>query len=424
MRIHSNAIVCGLVALSLAFAQRDARASVGDVFGFGSRAAGLAGAASALADGFEATYYNPARVGGAPRFSLGFLAGGSTLSVGGRRQNLDDAFGLVLGAAAPVPLGGALRERVHVGAGFFLLPDKIVRAKGRAPSEAFFPLYDNRTQRVMILPSLAVRLHERLWIGVGANVLAALGGSVDVRDGPLRGLDARVNEELLTTFALTAGVSLKPLPRWTVALSLRDEFALPFFTRAKTTFSGSQLAINIRARTLFEPATVTLGNAYALSSRLRLALDLAYKRWSRYSGGYVAVDGALPVGIGQVADVPLAPPVPEAGFKDVLNVRLGAEWVAYERDPWALIVRGGWSYEPSPVPRQSTGRTFLVDGDKHLIAAGASLLIGRRFQVDAHFTGQHVGFTRTPQPEGASIPVLEGGGAVFSGGLVGSYFFR
>ena len=413
-----------VLALCLAVSAYRAQASVGDVFGFGSRSAGLAGAATALAEGFEATYYNPARVGGAARFSFGFLGAGGTLTAGGQRQSLDDAFGFVIGAAAPVPLGGVLRDRIHVGAGFFLLPDKIVRARGRAPSEAFFPLYDNRTQRVMILPSVAVRLHERLWFGVGANVLASLGGSVDVRDGPLRSLDARVNEELLTTFAVNAGVSLRPLSRWTLALSVRDEFSLPFFTNAATTLAGSKLAINIRARTLFEPATVTLGNAIAVTPQLTLALDLAYKRWSRYGGGYVAVEGALPVGIGNVAEVPLRPPVPEANFKDVWNVRLAAEWHAYERGPWRLTARGGWSFEQSPVPAQTTGRTFLLDGDKHLFALGASLARLGRFEIDVHFTAQHVGSTRTPQPAGASLPLLEGGGAVFSGGLVGSYFFR
>src|SRR5258706_8874461 len=104
VRVRPLAVVAAAAVSCLA--PPPARASVGDVFGFGSRAAGLAGAASALVDGFEATYYNPSRVGGPARFSLGFLGGASLLSVNGARQQLEDPVGLVIGASATLPLGG------------------------------------------------------------------------------------------------------------------------------------------------------------------------------------------------------------------------------------------------------------------------------------------------------------------------------
>src|SRR5207249_3492103 len=178
--------------------------------------------------GFEATYYNPARLAGPASFTAGFLAAGSLLEANGVRQPIEDAAGLVLGGSSAIPLGGALRDRIHVGIGLFLLPDQIVRTIAHAPSQPHFPLYDNRTQRVVILPALAVHVTPQLSLGIAANVLAALGGTVRVSEGPTRALDPRVDEQLKTTFAVNAGVSLRPTPFFTLALTVRDEFSLPY----------------------------------------------------------------------------------------------------------------------------------------------------------------------------------------------------
>jgi long-chain fatty acid transport protein len=407
-----------LLALAV-HAAAPAAASVGDVFGLGSRAAALAGAATALAEGFEATYYNPARIEGPPRFSLGFLAAGSLLSANGTRQPIEDPMGILVGATTPLPVGGALRDRIHVGLGLFLLPDKVVREIGRAPADAHFPLFDNRTQRVVILPAVAFRLHPKLSLGVAANVLAALGGTVNVREGPLRGLDARVDEDLLTTFAVNAGISIRPTPFITIGLAFREEFSLPFFTNATTGVGGSRFEINLRARTLFEPAAAVLGTAFELSHGLVLAADLAHKRWSRFPGGLAQVTGSLPLPVGPIAEIPIAPPLPEPRFRDIFAARAGVEWRALERGPWALDVRGGYGFEPSPVPPQ-TGATSYLDGDKHTFTVGAGLVRAGRFAVDAHAMVQVLGSTRVERIGG----ILEGGGAVLSGGLVGTYFFR
>jgi long-chain fatty acid transport protein len=396
-----------------------ATASVGDVFGLGSRSAALANAATALAEGFEATYYNPARIEGPPRFSLGILAAGSLLSANGVRKPIEDPLGIVIGATAPLPLGGALRDRIHVGLGLFLLPDKIVREIGRAPADPHFPLFDNRTQRVVILPAVSFRLHPKLSLGIAANVLAALGGAVNVREGPLRGLDARVDEDLLTTFAVNAGISIRPTPFFTIALAFREEFSLPFFTNAETTVAGNRFELNLRARTLFEPATASLGTAIEVTHGLTLAFDLAYKRWSRFPGGLVQVTGALPLPVGPVSEIPLVPPLPEARFRDIFAVRTGVEWRAWTRGAWGLDLRGGYGFEPSPVPPQ-TEATSYVDGEKHTVSVGAGLTRSGRFALDAHLMLQLLGSTRVERSAG----VLEGGGAVVSGGLVGTYYFQ
>jgi long-chain fatty acid transport protein len=409
--------------LALTLLARPGAASVGDVFGFGSRSAALAGAATAVAEGLEATYYNPARLGGEPRFSAGFLGGASLLSANGARQAIEDPVGILLGASTPIPLGGVLRDRIHVGIGLYLVPDKIVREIGRQPTEPFFPLFDNRTQRLVILPAISVKLSPKISVGVAANVLAALGGTVNVREGPFHALDARVNEDLLTTFAFNAGISLRPVPRLTLGLTVREEFSLPYFVDSRTTLAGSPLTLNLRAKTLYEPATIALGAAYEVSDQVLLSADLAFKRWSRYPGGLVEVSGSLPIPVGSVPRAPIEPELPEVGFRDIVTVRAGVEWKLWARGDWQVDLRGGYGFEPSPVPAQK-GATNFVDGDKHLVALGAGLLRRGSFALDAHILVQVVGATRVEKGAGAPFPVLEGGGAVVSGGLVGSYFFR
>jgi long-chain fatty acid transport protein len=408
--------------LLLLFSPRPAAASVGDVFGFGSRASSLAGAGSALVDGFEATYYNPARLSGPPRFSAGFLAGTSFLSANGERQPIEDALGFLLGASSPIPLGGALRDRIHVGIGLFLLPDQIVREIGRPPAQPAFPLFDNRTQRVVVLPAISVHVHPRLSVGIGANVLASLGGRAVLQTGSTRAIDARVDEDLLTTFAFNAGVSLQPTPRWTLALTIRDEFSLPFFTNTTTSVSGSQIDLNVRARVLFEPTTVVLGTAHQITPTLTLAGDLAFKRWSHFPGSFVEVSAKLPLPVGPAPEVPLAPALPAVHFRDIFAVHAGAEWRALERPSYHIDLRGGYAFEPSPVPPQS-GVTNLVDGEKHTVAAGAGFSFGS-FSVDVHLLWQIVANTRVDKLVPVPFATLEGGGSVLSAGFVWSYIFR
>src|SRR5688572_550723 len=94
-----------------------AQASPAEVFGFGSRGAAQAGAVSATVDDFAAGYYNPAGLafGAGKRVTFGFLGAASNLKVNERRTSIEEPFGMILGATAPAPLGGALKDRLHVG---------------------------------------------------------------------------------------------------------------------------------------------------------------------------------------------------------------------------------------------------------------------------------------------------------------------
>jgi hypothetical protein len=103
-------------------------------------------------------------------------------------------------------------------------------------------------------------------------------------------------------------------------------------------------------------------------------MDLVRARWSRYRTIHDAE--------------------PRPRFDDVLDVRVGAEWTPLP----ALDLRGGYAYEPTPVPPQSR-ETNLFDADRHVIAIGAGLRLGS-MRIDAqlrtHVLGTHEAVKETP----------------------------
>ena len=59
----------------------------------------------------------------------------------------------------------------------------------------------------------------------------------------------------------------------------------------------------------------------------------------------------------------------EPDFHDIFIPRLGVEATVLDHPVVNLVVRGGYSYEPSPVPPQR-GRTNYADTDKHGLSVG------------------------------------------------------
>lgn len=379
-----------------------AHGSPAEVFGFGSRSAGLAGATAAATSDFSAGYYNPGGLGfgRGKHVSFGVLGAASNLQINDRRTDLAEPFGVVFGASAPAPLGGALTDRIIVGIGLYLLPKTVVRVIARRPDEPFYPWYDNRTQRLVVLPTIAWRVTDRFALGLAANVLAGLGGTVVAGEGPTRALDARVDEEIGTRAAVHGGVRMVLAPWWEMAMVYRQAFGVPFSTVADTTVAGEPIDLAISAKGLFTPHTFVLGQAWH-PGVVDLSLDLQYARWSGYPGPFVAVDSNLPL-VG-----PLAGVLPEVPWKDTFGARLGAEG-HLPGDRVDLTLRGGYGFETSPVPASQPGTTNLLDGPKHTLAIGLGLGFragGRRLRIDLHAQAQLVGartLRKTISPSGAT----------------------
>jgi long-subunit fatty acid transport protein len=390
------AVVLVLVLLATWLVPAHARANPAEVFGFGSREAAMGGAVSARVDDFSSVYYNPAGLAASRRkhVSFGLLGAASNLRIDERSYSLSEPFGFTLGATAPAPLGGVLEDRIFLGVGLFLLPTTLVRVIARLPSEPFYPWYDNRTQRIVILPGMAVRVNDNFNLGVALDVLAGLGGQVVAGEGPTRALDARVDEQIPTNLALHAGFQGRLSPDLTIAFAYRGEFGVPFTTISRTEVAGEPIDLSIQAKGLFTPHTLVLGFAWK-NPVVDLSLDGQWALWSQYPGPFVAVDSQLPL-VG-----PLSGVLPKVPGEDTYGVRLGAEKNMAMADGGTWSLRGGYGFETSPVPAEQPGVTNLLDGPKHTVSAGLGFrfVVGdaepgkprRHMRIDVHAQAQIVG---------------------------------
>lgn len=439
-------VVCAaLVAVFAATLVQVASASPVEVFGFGSRHAGRGGAAAATVRDFAAGYYNPAGLafGAGKRLTFGTMAAVSNLRIEDERVAISEPLGFIIGVSAPAPLGGPLADIFHVGIGLYLLPRTAARVIARFPDEPFYPYYDNRTQRIVVLPTLSVRVHPELSLGVAVNVLATLDGRVTASEGATRGLEARVDEQIPPVARVHAGALWRPaaVPGLGVALAFRQEFTVPFATVAETEVAGEPIDLDIRASGLYTPMQVVGGVAYERGAA-DVSLDLTWGNWSAYPGPYVEVRSELPL-VG-----PLAGVLPQVPYRDTVGLAVGGQ--VQVGAGWAL--RGGYGFESSPIPATQTGVTNLLDGPKHRISSGAGLILPwgpRTVRFDLHARAELVGdrtldkriagagevydpFTalrdevtddpNDPATQGAQIsnpgyPRLESGGQVYSAGV-------
>jgi long-subunit fatty acid transport protein len=436
-------------ALALALVGESvAHANPAEVFGFGSRQAAMGGAVSARVDDFSSVYYNPAGLAQShgKHLSFGVIGAASNLSINERGYDLAEPLGFTIGATAPAPLGGPLEGKLFVGVGIYILPATLVRVIARFPNEPFYPWYDNRTQRIVILPGMAWRVNERFTLGVALDALAGLGGSVVAGEGPTRALDARVDEEIPTQTALHAGFQGELAPGWTIAAVYRGEFGVPFTTLSQTEVAGEPIDLAIKAKGLFTPDTFVLGFAWK-NPVAELSLDGQWARWSSYPGPFVVVDSALPL-VG-----PLSGILPEVPWKDTFGFRFGVEKNLPLAGGGSWALRGGYGFETSPVPASQPGVTNLLDGPKSTVSAGLGFRIPfgkKHVRIDVHAQAQLVGertlrkkvagpddeppapfdglrdevidddgdpSTLGVQVSNPGYPSIQSGGQVFSGGL-------
>jgi long-subunit fatty acid transport protein len=253
--------------------------------------------------------------------------------------------------------------------------------RAHTPDEAFYPLYDNRTQRLVVLPSLAARICHGLSLGIAFNYLAGLGGQVAATEGSTRALEARVDEQIYSVLAINAGVRWQATPRLALALVYRQAFGVPFSTVAKNQIAGQPIDLDVDAQELYTPHTIVLGTAWRLRPTLLVSLDVAWLHWSDWRGPYVTVTSELPL-VGAIATEP-----PRVAFVDGAAVRAGADWTALIRGAWALSLRGGYAWESSPVPAGQTA-TQLLGGATHKLTLGLGARVaafaGGEVRLDGH----------------------------------------
>jgi len=432
-----------LAVIALGAGAAPAVASPVELFGFGSRHGAHAGAGVADVDDMAATWMNPAGLAaGHKALTTGLLGWVSNLRVGERRSPMAQPGGGLFGVTLPAPLGGPLAGRIGLGLGMFVLPTSIVRITARLPDEPFFPYYQGRAERLVVVPGVGVRVTDAIDVGVAANFLAGLGGGIEAGEGATRALEARVDEVVPAVARLVAGVRWRVRGDLAIAAVYRQRFEVPFTTVARTEVAGEPINLDLAASGQFSPHTAVLGATWRPPGGA-LHLDLQYARWSSYPGPFVKVGSELPL-VG-----PLAAELPAVPWRDTFAARLGGDVALGPR----LVGRAGYGFETSPVPAAQPGVTNLLDGPRHTVGLGVAItwpaaVAGKPVTLALHGQAQLIGgrtlaksilpagaaggtfdglrdeVTDDPQDpatQGAQIsnpgyPRLDSGGQVFSGG--------
>lgn len=348
-------------AMALVAAAAPASASPLDLFGFGGRSPGLAGAGVASAEDFDAVYLNPAGLAYATRkrATVGGLAAAMRLELGADDYPVEGPRGLEIGGQVPMPLGGALRDRVGLGFGFYVPSEAINRARAPFPGEPSFVLLESRAFVVGLLVGVGVKVTPRLAVGLSVNALAVLRGTIDVTiDGAGR-FTTQSEQRLLTRFAPILGARYR----------LRDDLDLGLAVRAPsrsdyditvTSDLGDALPLTlpeiaIAGTAQYDPLTVAAEAAWRVLPSLTLTGHLAWHRWSAFPRPTRnPVEGN--------------PPQPDLGFRDIVVPRAAVE---YRRPALGgeVTTRAGYAFHLSPAPEQR-GRELLLDNHRHQLALG------------------------------------------------------
>jgi long-subunit fatty acid transport protein len=258
-----------------------------------------------------------------------------------------------------MPLGGALRDRVGLGFGFYVPSEAINRARAPFPGEPSFVLLESRAFVVGLLVGVGVKVTPRLAVGLSVNALAVLRGTIDVTiDGAGR-FTTQSEQRLLTRFAPILGARYR----------LRDDLDLGLAVRAPsrsdyditvTSDLGDALPLTlpeiaIAGTAQYDPLTVAAEAAWRVLPSLTLTGHLAWHRWSAFPRPTRnPVEGN--------------PPQPDLGFRDIVVPRAAVE---YRRPALGgeVTTRAGYAFHLSPAPEQR-GRELLLDNHRHQLGLG------------------------------------------------------
>ena len=334
-----------------------ARASEPEMFGMGARSPGMAGTGVADADGYDATYTNPAGLIGPTnrRLTIGYVHAGYDLNLDGVHRPVDKTDGLLLGADIPIPFGGVLKDRIALGLGFYFPFGVINRARAPFPDEPRLALLDTRTQVVSVLVAAGIRVHERVDIGVGVLALAALVGTIQI--APSGGRITTVAEEQLTTnLTPIVGARWRALRWLTLGAVFRGESKSTYDIEI-TNSLGALLPLTLPTLRIagvaqYDPMQAAVEGAFRPLRWLTIDAGVTWKHWSGFG---------LPTETATLG----APPLPPPGFVDTAVPRVAAEATKRWRTI-ALSGRAGYFFEPT-----GARGPVLLDADRHVLTFGA-----------------------------------------------------
>lgn len=371
------------LAVMLALVSLAARADTFNLFGYGPRAAAMGGAMTAEANDYTAVFYNPALLVDRKdvNFGFGFQYYGMSSNVQSTdlSKSLDcahckapDAVGTSLGLL--FPLGGKVKNHLAFGVGIYLPTAVLLRLNAPSQNTPYWYRYEGNPERLQLHLGMGIKILDWLKIGAGLSILADLIGNdanvgVDLFSKQIK--SGEINAVLSTRAAPVFSLHLSPFKRVRFGATFKWEMRLDYKIPATVNLEGiGNLAFVINGTAHFTPHTLTFGAAVDVLENLTIALDGEWQNWSAAPSPYssISIDLSGPtleaLGLGKALDTQSAKQPP--GFKDTFNGRLGAEYRLSEN----FAARLGGFYRPTPVPRQDTQGTNLLDNATVGVTAG------------------------------------------------------
>ena len=368
--------------LALLLAASAALANPPDIYGFGARGIGLAGAMTAAVDDTTANYYNPAALTRRAELQLdtGYLLTNTRLRLNGADVGVDEGTGFQFGVIVPGEIGPV---RVAMGLGLFLPENRISRVRALPQQQPRFVYFDNRPQRIVINTNVAIRPLPWLHLGAGITFLTETRGVLDLEglvfltDVEKSALQSRVAVDFETIRYPSFGILVEPESRrWSVGATYREQVAVQLDLGARVAGAvvlGEALLdgafqIDSLNHNLYSPRQLWLGGTFRPIDALLVTMDVGWLGWSTFPPPTAQVTTELEI---EALDLDLPSPtaVIEPEFHDIFAIRLGVEGSVRLGGTVVLDFRAGYAYEPSPAPDQPGGTNY-VDADKHTIAYG------------------------------------------------------
>ncbi len=449
-RDDARRLVQRLAVTGIMLAAGSAYAGNVDTFGIGSRATALGGAYAATADDPFAAYYNPAGLtqiksatitAGAHLLAPSMQANdlGATAAAGGTAPagstlipptNVDDRSDVMavphLGFAMPI------NNRLAVGLAAYVPWGLDIKWSSSDP--AAYSSSHSWYNRIVLTPTVAYKITDQLSVGAGISLGRSESGDehylfAGSPTGPAGQFQNwKIKTQLVDdlNWSYNLGVMYKPFTPLTLLVTYRSRTETNF--KGTTEVSGFPVAgspINQKVNTsvsVDHPQQVQVGVRYQPIKTVSMELDYVWTNWSIIDS-YTAHFSAPLVVLGGATSKTYA-----RNWNDTNQIRIGVEWQALE---W-LALRGGYFYDPSPVPDTTFDLTW-PDADKKTYSLGAGFKMGKHLTLDTVVQYTYAEQKRQIGGESVNLNAMTGAapsqasvnanGQLWGGGLTFTYTF-
>lgn len=243
---------------------------------------------------------------------------------------------------------------------------------------------------VNVNPTLAMRLNERVAVGVGVDLYrsqltlkqwvpwSAMAG-VPLPEGEIKA------EGDGMAVGGNAAISVKLTQKQTLALTYRCPFSIDY--SGDVDVSGMPPpagALGLSPSSDFDttidfPGVAALGYGLRMSDTVRVGAEVEWVQFSRYETLTLDAGNNNPLLNPPGTPNPLAPVAVPQNWDDSWTAGVGADWQATPD----VTLRAGYTYLKSPIPEETVAPT-LPDADRHVLSAGFGYKHGRH-SIDAAY---------------------------------------